>query len=54
MKSYFIGFFAVASLIFLGPVTAQAGVDWVAYKPGIVKAAIAKGETTILFYRSTW
>ena len=54
MKNYLIGFFALGWLIFAGPVTALAGVNWVAYKPGIVKAAIAKGETTFLFYKSTW
>ena len=54
MKSYFIGFFALAWLMLAGPVIAQAGADWVAYKPGVVKAAIGKGETTFLFYRSTW
>ena len=54
MKSYLIGFFALVSFIFSGSQTTEAGADWVAYKPGIVQAAIANGETTLLFYRSTW
>ena len=54
MKSYFLGFFALTCLIFGRPVTVEAGADWVVYKPGIVKAAIARGETTFLFYKSTW
>jgi len=54
VKSYFIGFFALAWLMLAGPVIAQAGADWVAYKPGVVKATIGKGETIFLFYRSTW
>ena len=54
MKSYLIGFFSLAWLMLPGPVMAQVGVDWVAYKPGIVKALLAKGETTLLHYRSTW
>jgi len=54
MKSYLIGFLALAWLIFSGPVTALAGTDWVAYKPGIVNTAIANGESTLLFYKSTW
>ena len=54
VKSYFLGFFALACLIFGRPVAVEAGVDWVVYKPGIVKAAVARGETTFLFYKSTW
>ena len=54
MKRYLTGFFALACLIFAGSVTAQAGANWVSYKPGVVEAAMAKGETTLLFYRSTW
>ncbi len=54
MKSYLTGFLAFAWLIFSGPVTALAGTDWVAYKPGIVNTAIANGESTLLFYKSTW
>ena len=33
---------------------AQAGADLVPYKPGIVKSAIAKGETALLFFKSTY
>ena len=53
MKSYLLGFFALVCLIFGRPVTVEAGADWVVYKPGIVKEAIARGETTVLFYKST-
>ena len=54
MTSYLIGFFSLAWLMLPGPVTAQVGVDWVTYKPGIVKTLVANGETTFLHYRSTW
>ena len=54
MKRYLIGFIALAWLFVAGPLTAQAGIDWVAYKPGIVKASIAQGGSTFLFYKSTW
>lgn len=33
---------------------AIAGSDTVAYKPGVIKAAIAKGETVLIHYKSTW
>ena len=54
MKKYFTGLVTLAWLVFAAPMTAQAGVNWVAYKPGIVKAAIVKGETALLFYKSNW
>ena len=46
-----VGFvFFVAAI----PTVVQAGADFVPYKPGIVKSAIAKGETAILFFKSTY
>jgi hypothetical protein len=35
-------------------VPATAGSDTVTYQPGLVKAAIAKGETVLIHYKSTW
>ena len=37
-----------------GPAVVQAEPDWVVYKPGVVKAAVAKGDTILLGYLSTW
>ena len=37
-----------------GPSVVQAESDWVLYKPGVVKAAVAKGDTILLGYLSTW
>ena len=37
-----------------GPAVVQAESDWVVYKPGVVKAAVAKGDTVLLGYLSTW
>ncbi len=53
MKSYLLGLFALLSLVFSVATTALAG-DWTAYKPGVVKAAVASGEPALLFYRTTW
>ena len=53
MKKYLAGL-ALAWVVTWAPMTAQAGVNWVPYKTGIVKAAIAKGDTALLFYKSTW
>ena len=46
---------ATLSLLLLGvPVAAQAETGWTIYKPGLVKSAIAKGETVLLGYLSSW
>lgn len=36
------------------PLAASAGQGTVAFKPGKLKAAVAKGETVLLHYKSTW
>ena len=48
------GLMALALLVMLVPVGSSAGTGTVAYKPGALKAAIAKGETVLLHYKSTW
>ena len=53
MKNYWIGFLALLTLGSFGITAAQAD-DWTTYKPGVVKAAVASGEPTLLFYRTTW
>ena len=54
MKKFVSG--ALAFILFLSavPMLAAAGPSFVNYKPGTVKAAIAKGETTLLFFKSTY
>ena len=37
-----------------GSAVVHAKTDWIAYKPGIVKAAVAQGDTVLLGYLSTW
>ena len=54
MKKFMSGFFALALFVVAVPMAAQAGADFVPYKPGIVKSAIAKGETALLFFKSNW
>ena len=53
MKRYWIALFALLSLVFSGVTTAQAD-EWITYKPGVVEAAVASHEPTLLFYRTTW
>ena len=54
MKKFMSGLLAMALLVVAVPMAAQASADFVPYKPGIVKSAIAKGETTLLFFKSSW
>ncbi len=54
MKNLVSGMLALAWFVMLIPVAAQAGPGTVNYKPGALRAAIAKGETVLLFYKSTW
>ena len=54
MKTFMSGFVAVALFVVAVPMAAHAGADFVPYKPGIVKSAIAKGETALLFFKSSW
>ena len=53
MKNYWIGLFALLTLSFFGTTTAQAD-EWITYKPGVVKSAVASGDPALLFYRTTW
>ena len=54
MKKLLSGLLALALLGFAVPMAAQAGAGSVAYKPGMVKAVVAKGQMALLFYKSTW
>lgn len=54
MKSILTGLFAFACVLATGVFQAQAGSGTIAYKPGAVKAAVAKGQTVLIHYKSTW
>ncbi|PPR64936.1 MAG: hypothetical protein CFH08_01055 [Alphaproteobacteria bacterium MarineAlpha3_Bin7] len=54
MKNFVPRLVALALLVFTLPMLAHAGADFVPYKTGIVKSAIAKGETALLFFKSTY
>ena len=54
MKTPILKIATLSLLLIAVPMAAQAGTDFVPYKPGIVKSAIAKGETALLFFKSTW
>ena len=50
-------YFKIAALFLLllgGPSVVQAETEWIVYKPGVVEAAVAKGDRVLLGYLSTW
>lgn len=54
MRNILSGLLALAWLAVVVPVAAQAGTGTTPYKPGVIKAAVAKGEVVLLHYKSTW
>ena len=54
MKKLMVKIAALSLLLLAVPMAAQAETGWTIYKPGLVKSAIAKGETVVLGYLSTW
>lgn len=54
MKKLLSGLLGAAWLVFAVPVTVQAGEGTTAYKPGVIKSAVAKGETTLVIYKASW
>ena len=54
MRNFLSGLFALMLMLVMGHTPATAGSDTVTYQPGAVQAAIAKGETVLMHYKSTW
>ena len=54
LKKLLSGLMALALFAIALPFAAQAGNGTVAFKPGALKAAIERGETVLLHYKSTW
>ena len=54
MRNFVAGLVALMLMIVTGHMPAKAGSDTITYKPGAVQAAIAKGETVLIHYKSTW
>ena len=54
MSKYLSAALALAWLVVVVPMSAQAGSGTVAFKPGALKAAIARGETVLLTYHTNW
>ncbi len=54
MRNFVAGLVALMLLVATAHAPAMAGSDTVTYQPGAVKAAIAKGETVLIHYKSTW
>ena len=54
MKKVILGIVTLSLLLVASPMAAQAGTGYEIFKPGIVKSAMAKGETVLLAYLSSW
>ena len=54
MKKLIFKIATLSLLLVAVPMVAQAETGWAIYKPGLVKSAIAKGETVLLGYLSSW
>jgi hypothetical protein len=54
MKKLMFKIATLSLLLVATPMAAQAETGWTTYKPGLVKTAIAKGETVLLSYLSSW
>lgn len=54
MRNLVSGLIALMLTVLMANVPASAGTDTVSYRPGIVETAVAKGETVLLHYKSTW
>lgn len=54
MRNLLSGLFALILMLATAHAPATAGSDTVTYQPGAVQAAIAKGETVLIHYKSNW
>ena len=54
MKKLIFKIATLSLLLVATPMAAQAESGWTVYKPGLVKSAIARGETVLLGYLSSW
>ncbi len=54
MRNFVAGLMALMLMLVTAHAPATAGADTVTYTPGAVQAAIAKGETVLIHYKSTW
>ncbi len=54
MRKIMLGIVTLSLLLAAAPMAAQAETGYTIYKPGLVKSAIANGETILLAYLSSW
>ena len=54
MKNLIVKIVTLSLLLVAAPMATQAGTGYEIYKPGIVKSAMANGETVLLAYLSSW
>ena len=54
MRKIMLGIVTLSLLLAAAPMAAQAETGYTIHKPGLVKSAIANGETILLAYLSSW
>ena len=54
MKKFMLGIVTLSLLLAAAPMAAQAETGWTIYKTGVVKSAVASGETVLLGYLTSW
>ncbi len=54
LKSILSALLALTWLVMLAPMSAQAEIKSIEYKPGVLESAIKRGETVLVHYKTTW
>lgn len=54
LKTFMTGLLALVGMVMVGLAPAKANDGIMQYQAGSVEAAIAKGDTVLLHYKSTW
>ena len=54
MKNLNVKIATLSLLLAAAPMAAQAETGWTIYTPGVVKSAVANGETVLLGYLTSW
>ncbi len=54
MRKFVAGLLALVLTLAGTHMRAFAGKDTIDYEPGVLEAAIAKGQTVLIHYKTTW
>ena len=54
MKNLIVKIATLSLLLAAAPMATHAETGWTIYKPGVVKSAVANGETVLLGYLTSW